>query len=167
MPKNDDLAPDTSNSQTIIVKDEKAALRMKREETKEAQARYNAIVAREKAEKQAERQMRREEIQLELARIKLNTSATEAARLNLAKTTPFILCILIGGFIVMLGTGAIPDESVSVASALLTLLVTGLMANLRSIISEGSPTDEPNGNGHDAPKPPAKKPDTPKPKDTK
>ena len=167
MAKNDELNPETSNPQTIIVKDGKAALRMKREETKEAQARYNAIVAREKAEKQAEREMRREEIQLELARIKLNTSATEAARLNLAKTTPFILCILIGGSIVMLGTGAIPDDSVSVASALLTLLVTGLMANLRSIISEGSPTEEPNGNGHDAPKPPTKKPDTPKPKDTK
>lgn len=167
MAKNDELNPETSNPQTIIVKDEKAALRMKREETKEAQARYNAIVAREKAEKQAEREMRREEIQLELARIKLNTSATEAARLNLAKSTPIILCVLIGGFIGALATGAIPDESVSVASALLTLLVTGLMANLRSIISEGSPTEEPNGNGHDAPKPPTKKPDTPKPKDTK
>tara|TARA_R100000655_G_scaffold66968_1_gene105366 strand:+ start:421 stop:924 length:504 start_codon:yes stop_codon:yes gene_type:complete len=164
--EHDDFPADNSNKQTFIVKDEKAALKMKREETREAQARYKAIVERERAEKKAERDMRREEIQLELARIKLNTSATEAARLNLAKTTPFILCILIGGFIIMLGTGAIPDESVSVASALLTLLVTGLMANLRSIISEGSPTEEPNGNGHE-PKPPTKKPDTPKPKDTK
>jgi len=163
----DDADDNASGKQTIIVKDEKAALRMKREETKEAQARYNAIVAREKAEKQAEREMRREEIQLELARIKLNTSATESARLNLAKTTPFILVLLIGGFIVMLGTGAIPDDSVSVASALLTLLVTGLMSNLRSIISEGSPTEDANGNGHDDPKPPTKKPDTPKQKDTK
>jgi VIT1/CCC1 family predicted Fe2+/Mn2+ transporter len=170
--EHDDF-PDNNSSkgQTFIVKDERAALKMKREETKEAQARYKAIVERERAEKKAEREMRREEIQLELARIKLNTSATEAARLNLAKTTPFILCILIGGFIIMLGTGAIPDESVSVASALLTLLVTGLMANLRSIISEGSPTEEANGNGngHDDPKPksPTKKLDTPKPKDTK
>tara|TARA_R100000315_G_scaffold50653_2_gene24663 strand:- start:1435 stop:1941 length:507 start_codon:yes stop_codon:yes gene_type:complete len=165
--EHDDFPADNSSKQTFIVKDEKAALKMKREETREAQARYKAIVERERAEKKAEREMRREEIQLELARIKLNTSATEAARLNLAKTTPFILCILIGGFIIMLGTGAIPDESVSVASALLTLLVTGLMANLRSIISEGSPTEEPNGNGHDDSKPPTKKPDTPKPKDTK
>ena len=157
----------SSKGQTLIVKDERAALKMKREETKEAQARYRAIVARERAEKKAEREMRREEIQLELARIKLNTSATEAARLNLAKTTPFILVLLIGGFIAMLGTGAIPDDSVSVASALLTLLVTGLMANLRSIISEGGATEE-NGNGHASkPKPPTKKPDTPKPKDTK
>ena len=166
--EHDDF-PDNNSSkgQTFIVKDERAALKMKREETKEAQARYRAIVERERAEKKAEREMRREEIQLELARIKLNTSATEAARLNLAKTTPFILVLLIGGFIAMLGTGAIPDDSVSVASALLTLLVTGLMANLRSIISEGGATEE-NGNGHDSkPKPPTKKPDTPKPKDTK
>jgi len=70
----------------------------------------------------------------------------------------------------MLGMGTIPDESVSVASALLTLLVTGLMANLRSIISEGKPNEEPNGNGNGhshghndpKPKPPVKKPDTPK-----
>ena len=169
--EHDDF-PDNNSSkgQTFIVKDERAALKMKREETKEAQARYRAIVERERAEKKAEREMRREEIQLELARIKLNTSATEAARLNLAKTTPFILVLLIGGFIAMLGTGAIPDDSVSVASALLTLLVTGLMANLRSIISEGGATEENgNGNGHDdsKPKPPAKKPDTPKPKETK
>ncbi len=168
--EHDDF-PDNNSSkgQTFIVKDERAALKMKREETKEAQARYRAIVERERAEKKAEREMRREEIQLELARIKLNTSATEAARLNLAKTTPFILVLLIGGFIAMLGTGAIPDDSVSVASALLTLLVTGLMANLRSIISEGgAPEENGNGNGHDPkPKPPTKKPDTPKPKDTK
>jgi len=168
MAHNDDLEPDNSTKQTFIVKDEKAALRMKREETREAAARYKAIVAREKAEKDADRQMRREEIQLELAKMRIATSASEKARTNLALTTPAILVLLIGGFIAMLGMGTIPDESVSVASALLTLLVTGLMANLRSIISEGKPNEEPNGNGngngHDdpKPKPPVKKPDTPK-----
>ena len=168
MAKNDDLDPDTSNPQTIIVKDEKAALRLKREETKEAQARYKAIVAKERAERDAERALRREEIQLELAKIRLHTSASEKARTNLALTTPAILVLLIGGFIAMLGFGAIPEDSVSVASALLTLLVTGLMANLRSIISESSPTPEENGNGNGhEPKPPAKKLESPKPKDTK
>ena len=172
MATNDDLAPDNSNKQTFIVKDERAALRMKREETKEAQARYKAIVAKERAERDAERALRREEIQLELAKIRLNTSASEKARTNLALTTPAILVLLIGGFIAMLGFGAIPEDSVSVASALLTLLVTGLMANLRSIISEGSPSPEENGNGnghgngHES-KPPSKKTETPKPKDTK
>ena len=168
MAKNDDLANEPDNPQTIIVKDEKAALRLKREETKEAQARYKAIVAKERAERDAERALRREEIQLELAKIRLNTSASEKARTNLALTTPAILVLLIGGFIAMLGVGAIPEDSVSVASALLTLLVTGLMANLRSIISEGSPSPEENGNGNGhEPKPPSKKPETPKPRDTK
>jgi VIT1/CCC1 family predicted Fe2+/Mn2+ transporter len=170
MAKNDDLANEPDNPQTIIVKDEKAALRLKREETKEAQARYKAIVAKERAERDAERALRREEIQLELAKIRLNTSASEKARTNLALTTPAILVLLIGGFIAMLGFGAIPEDSVSVASALLTLLVTGLMANLRSIISEGSPSPEENGNGNGnghEPKPPSKKPETPKPRDTK
>ena len=172
MVTNDDLTPDNDNKQTFIVKDERAALRMKREETKEAQARYKAIVAKERAERDSERALRREEIQLELAKIRLNTSASEKARTNLALTTPAILVLLIGGFIAMLGFGAIPEDSVSVASALLTLLVTGLMANLRSIISEGSPSPEENGNGnghgngHES-KPPSKKTETPKPKDTK
>ncbi len=72
-----------------------------------------------------------------------------------------------GGFIAALATGAIPDESVSVASALLTLLATGLLQNLRSIVAETNGHEENgNGNGHE-PKPPTKKPETPKPKDTK
>tara|TARA_Y100001938_G_C7753977_1_gene265290 strand:+ start:35 stop:526 length:492 start_codon:yes stop_codon:yes gene_type:complete len=152
---------DTSNKQTFIVKDERAALKMKREEARAAREKYKAVVAREREEANAKRAIQREEIKLELAKLRLSQSASEKARTNLAITTPAILVVLIGGFIGMLGTGAIPDESVSVASALLTLLVTGLMANLRSIISEGSPTDEPNGNGH-VPKPPAKKPEPPK-----
>ncbi|MAK71851.1 MAG: hypothetical protein CMF19_07375 [Idiomarinaceae bacterium] len=167
MAKNDDLANEPDNPQTIIVKDEKAALRLKREETKEAQARYAAIVAKEKAEKQAEREMRREEIQLEIAKIKLGQSAAEKARTNIALTTPLLLVFLVGGFIAMLGAGAIPDDQVSVASALLTLVSTALMQNLRSIVSEGAADDSNgHGNGHD-PKPPSKKPETPKPRDTK
>tara|TARA_R100001443_G_scaffold45195_1_gene58193 strand:- start:3128 stop:3622 length:495 start_codon:yes stop_codon:yes gene_type:complete len=153
---------DTSNKQTFIVKDERAALKMKREEARAAREKYKAVVAREREEANAKRAIQREEIKLELAKLRLNQSASEKARTNLALTTPAILVVLIGGFIGMLGTGAIPDESVSVASALLTLLVTGLMANLRSIISEGSPTEE-NGNGHEPkPKLPAKKPEPPK-----
>jgi VIT1/CCC1 family predicted Fe2+/Mn2+ transporter len=157
----DDYA-DASNNQTFIVKDERSALKMKREEARAAREKYKAVVAREREEASAKRAIQREEIKLELAKLRLSQSASEKARTNLALTTPAILVVLIGGFIGMLGTGAIPDESVSVASALLTLLVTGLMANLRSIISEGSPTEEPNGNGHDAPKPPPKKTETPK-----
>ena len=154
-----DFDPNPEN-QTFIVKDERAALKMKREEAKAAREKYKAVVAREREEANAQRNLKREEIKLELAKIRLSQTASEKARTNLALTTPAILVLLIGGFIAMLGMGTIPDDSVSVASALLTLLVTGLMANLRSIISEGSPSEEPNGNGH-APKP---KPTPPKPK---
>ena len=169
--EHDDFPDNNSTKgQTFIVKDERAALKMKREETKEAQARYRAIVAKEKAEQEALRQMRREEIQLELARIKLNQSSSEKARNNIAILAPLLLMVLVGGFIGALATGAIPDESVSVASALLTLLATGLLQNLRSIVAETNGHEENgNGNGHNdsKSKPPTKKPDTPKPKDTK
>ena len=162
MPSNhDDFEDNTPNKQTFIVKDERAALRMKREETREAEAKYRAIVAREREATKAATQLRREEVKLELAKLRIGQSASEKARTNLAITTPAMLILLIGGFICMLGMGTIPDESISVASALLTLLVTGLMANLRSIISEGNVTVEPTG--HDEPKPKAKA-DAPKPK---
>ena len=163
MPSNhDDFEDNTSNAnkQTFIVKDERAALRMKKEETREAEAKYRAIVAREREAAKAAQQLRREEVKLELAKLRINQSASEKARTNLAITTPAMLILLIGGFICMLGMGTIPDDSISVASALLTLLVTGLMANLRSIISEGGPAGpEENGNGS----PPKPKADPPKP----
>ena len=57
--------------------------------------------------------------------------------------------VLIGGFIIALGTGALPEESISVSAALLTLLATGLLQNLRSIISESSGIEDTNG--HDLP----------------
>tara|TARA_R110002050_G_scaffold180517_2_gene314119 strand:- start:428 stop:916 length:489 start_codon:yes stop_codon:yes gene_type:complete len=140
--------------QTFIVKDERSALKLKREESKAAKEKYKAVVAREREEANAQRNLKREEIRLELAKLRLSQPASEKARTNLAVTTPAILVLLIGGFIVCLAYGSIPDESISVASALLTLLVTGLMANLRSIISEGNVTADTNGNGHgDSPKP--------------
>ena len=150
MATNEDF-DNNSSKQTFIVKDERAALRMRKEETRQAEAKYKAIVAREREAAKAAAALRREEVKLDLAKLRLNQSASEKARTNLAITTPLMLCVLIGGFIIMLGAGTIPDESISVASALLTLLVTGLMANLRSIISEGNATVDTNG--HDEPKP--------------
>ena len=125
--KHADLDESSSEGATFIVKDERAALRMKREETRETEAKYKAIVARENAA-----------AKLELAKIRLRQSASEKARTNIALTTPLLLVLLIGGFIIMLGTGAIQDEHVSVASALLTLVAGSLMQNLRSIVSEGA-----------------------------
>jgi hypothetical protein len=47
--------------------------------------------------------------------------------------------------------GTIPDEATATASAMLTLLITGLMQNLRSVVT-GKMDDNGNGNGHDEPK---------------
>lgn len=148
------------NKQTYIVKDERSALKMKREEARASREKYKAVVAREREEANAQRELKKQEIKLELAKIRMSQSASEKARTNIALTTPAILVLLIGGFIVCLACGSIPDESISVASALLTLLVTGLMANLRSIISEGTGTEE-NGKpvkklGSSKPTPPQK-----------
>lgn len=137
--KHADLDEPSSEGATFIVKDERAALRMKREETRETEAKYKAIVARENAA-----------AKLELAKIRLRQSASEKARTNIALTTPLLLVLLIGGFIIMLGTGAIQDEHVSVASALLTLVAGSLMQNLRSIVSEGAAeASDANGKGNE------------------
>ena len=152
---------ETNNEkQVFVVKDQKAALAMKRAEAKAAREKYKAVVAREREEANAKRAIQRDEIKLELARIKLGQSAAEKARTNIALTTPALLVLLVGGFIAMLGTGAIPDDQVSVASALLTLVSTALMQNLRSIVSEGAAEDS-NGNGNGYESKPTKKTTTP------
>lgn len=105
---------------------------MKREEARNERARYQATVRHQ-----------RELAKMELAKLRLQQSARSKAQSHIAVVGPLYLCLLVGGFIVMLGSGVLPEDSVSVASALLTLLVTGLMANLRSIISEAPESKEP------------------------
>ena len=122
MSKHEDYDDYNNAKQTFIVKDEKAALKMKREEARAAREKYKAVVAREREEKAAERAIKRNQIQLELTKLKLSQSASEKARTNIALTTPALLVLLIGGFIAMLGTGSIPDDQVSVASAFARLV---------------------------------------------
>lgn len=136
----DDLDDNTDN-QVFVVKDQKAALAMKHAEAKAAREKYKAVVAREREEANAKRAIQREQIKLEIAKIKLSQSASEKARTNIALTTPMLLVVLLGGFLGLLATGTIPDDQVSVASALLTLVATALMQNLRSIVSEGAAED--------------------------
>ena len=127
-----------------VVKDLHTAVRMKRVQAKaEAEAR-KAEAMTELARVKAEERRRKQELDAEVAKIRLGMSAGEKARAHIAVAGPLYLLILIGGFILMLATGSIPEDQVSVASALLTLLVTMIGANLRSIISE---------NGHDEDKP--------------
>lgn len=143
-----------------VVKDLTTAVRMK-----QVQADADADIRRSEsrtalAQVKADERRRKHELRAEIVKIKLNMSAGEKARAHIAIAGPFYLLVLIGGFIVMLSIGAIPADQVSVASALLTLLVTGLMANLRSIIaSEGGigsddPASGPDDDDTDQPKAP-------------
>ena len=113
----------------FIIKDTSAALKIKKQESLEARERYKAIVARSKSD-----------AKLELAKIKLQMSAREAASRHIAIFGPLYLLLLIAAF---LGSVQyIPSEQISVVSALLTLLITMIGANLRSIVSETNGEDK-------------------------
>ena len=105
-----------------IVKDTNSAVKMRREETREANQRYKAVVAKAK-----------EEAKLELAKLRLQMSAKEAASKHIAVFGPLYLLLLCGGFF-----GAIqyiPSTEISVVSSILTLLITMIGTNLRSIVA--------------------------------
>ena len=113
---------DESPRTEFIVKDTTSALKIKREERKEAEKRYKAVVAKS-----------REEAKLEIAKLKLQMSAKEAASKHIAVFGPLYLLLLCGGFF-----GAIqyiPSTEISVVSSILTLLITMIGANLRSIVA--------------------------------
>ena len=105
-----------------VVKDTASALKMRREERKESEKRFKAVLAKTKAEQR-----------LELAKLRLQMSAKEAASKHIAVFGPLYLLILCGGFL-----GAvqyIPSTEISVVSSILTLLITMIGANLRSIVA--------------------------------
>jgi len=130
--------------------DRKTAVRLRRIEANAETAKYKAAVAKSRAEARDKASADRFAAKIELAKIRAKQSASEKARTNIALTSPAMLTVLIGGFIVAMATGALPDESIATGAALLTMLSAGLLQNLRSIISEG--------NGHEEkPKPGADK----------
>ena len=106
----------------FIIKDTNAALKIKREETKEAKSRYKAIVSKQ-----------REEAKLELAKLKLQMSAKESASKHIAVFGPLYLLLLCGGFFAAIQY--IPSTEIGVVSSILTLLITMIGANLRSIVA--------------------------------
>ena len=105
-----------------VVKDTASALKMRREERKEAEKRFKAVIARTKAEQK-----------LELAKLRLHMTAKEAASKHIAVFGPFYLLILCGSFIAAINY--IPSSEISVVASILTLLITMIGANLRSIIA--------------------------------
>ena len=95
---------------------------MRKEEAKEATQRYKAVVAKAK-----------EEAKLELAKIKLQMTAKEAASKHIAIFGPLYLLLLCGGFFAAIQY--IPSSEIGVVSSILTLLITMIGTNLRSIVS--------------------------------
>tara|TARA_R110002020_G_scaffold22920_16_gene76915 strand:- start:1204 stop:1611 length:408 start_codon:yes stop_codon:yes gene_type:complete len=119
-----------------IIKDTASALKMKRVEAKESAARYKAVVKRTQAEQK-----------LEIEKLKLQMTAKEAASKHIAVFGPLYLLLLVAAFLA--SVSYIPESQISVVSALLTLLITMIGSNLRSIVSEGAGEKGENGNGHD------------------
>ena len=117
-----------------IIKDTASALKMKKVEARESAARYKAVV-----------QKTRSEQKLEIEKLKLQMTAKEAASKHIAIFGPLYLMLLVAGFLCSIQF--IPSEQISVVSALLTLLITMIGSNLRSIVSEGAGDKEDNGNG--------------------
>ena len=136
--------------------DKTTAVKLRRIAAKAEAQKVRAAVSKSRQEAKDRASSERFRAKIELAKIRASQSASEKARTNIALTSPALLMVLIGGFIIALAMGGIPDEQISVASALLTLLATGLLQNLRSIISET------NGHGADDDLSPKKSPTTPK-----
>ena len=156
-----------------VVRDLSAAVKMKKLQAQSAarsrRAEAKAMVETRKIEAQAElakskaeERKRKQELKAEITKMRIGISAVEKARTNIAITTPVLLAVLIGGFVIGLSGGTIPQEATATASAMLTLLITGLLANLRSVVSnEGNVDEVTNGNGKpkaDPPKPERKNP---------
>ena len=96
---------------------------MKEVEAKAAAKKYKEVVKKAKADSKAE-----------LAKLKMQMTAKEAASKHIAVFGPLYLLLLVGGFLA--GISYIPPDHVSVVVGLLTLLVTMIGSNLRSIVSE-------------------------------
>jgi len=157
MVTRDEDGSNIPNPQTVIV-DRRAEMKLRKAEANAAAAKYKAVVEREREAAKSVQLLRREEIKLELAKMRLKQSASEKARGVIASASPWMVCFICGGFVFALSTGNIPAEATATSSALITLVMTGLLANLRSIISEGNVADESNGNGHETKPEPKPKP---------
>ena len=120
---------DDDKNVRYVVKDTQTAVKMRKAEAKESAARYKAVVARTRAESK-----------MELAKMKLQMSAREAASRHIAIFGPLYLLLWIAAFLA--SVQYIPAEQISVVSALLTLLITMIGANLRSIVSESNGDDK-------------------------
>jgi len=118
----------------FVVKDTTSALKIKREERKEAEKRFKAVIEKSRMEQK-----------LELQKMKLQMTARESASKHIAVFGPLYLLVLVGAF--LYAVQYIPSSEISVVSSILTLLITMFGANLRSIVAGETDTgkikDEP------------------------
>jgi predicted component of type VI protein secretion system len=132
----------------VVEVDRKTQIKLRALEVKAERAKYQAAVAKSRAEAKDAAQAQRFQAKLELAKLRVRMTARESASKHIAVFGPFYLLLLVGAF--LFAINYIPESQISVVSALLTLLVTSIAANLRSIVAG-------EGNGHeddeDKPKP--------------
>ena len=148
-----------SSEERVVVRevDRKTQTRLRVAELRAETAKYRAAIRKARDESRATERSERFAAKMELQKIKANTSATEKARAGIAQAAPYMICILVLSFIGMLASGAIPSEATATASSLLVLVLTALMSNLRSIISESNGNGHDEDDDHDKPKPKPKK----------
>ena len=114
-----------------VVKDLATAVKMKK-----VQAQADAAARR------GEAQARQMEAKLELAKMKVNMNAREAASKHLATFAGLYMTLMVMSFLV--SVKYLDPELVAVVAGLITLVVTSISALLRSIVVEAPE------NGHDA-----------------
>ena len=115
MNKNQSQMPEEAPHTQFIVKDTQSASIF-------INLYFSSIVAKSK-----------EEAKLEIAKLKLQMSAKEAASKHIAIFGPLYLLLLCGGFFAAIQY--IPSTEIGVVSSILTLLITMIGANLRSIVA--------------------------------
>ena len=123
--------------------DRKTAVRLRRIETRAETAKYRAAVAKSRAEAKDAERAQRFAARAEIEKRRVAMTAREAASKHIAVCGPLYLLLLVASFIASISY--IPESQISVVSALLTLLVTSIAANLRSIVAgESSNGDDEN-----------------------
>ena len=123
--------------------DRKTAVKLRRIEANAETAKYRAAVAKSRAEARDNERAQRFAARAEIAKLRVAMTAREAASKHIAVFGPLYLLLLVASFIASISY--IPESQISVVSALLTLLVTSIAANLRSIVAgESSNGDDEN-----------------------
>jgi hypothetical protein len=127
-----------SGEERVVVRevDRRTAVRLRALELSAEKAKYQAAVSKSRAEAKDAARSDRFHASLEIKKLRVQMSAREAASKHIAVFGPLYLLLLIGAF--LFSINYIPESQISVVASLLTLLISSIAANLRSIVSEGN-----------------------------